>query len=69
MSPDTADLKTWTTMRARACRVGVIACRTDPLDGPRLVFTIRYGVPRQHADMVALECYIAEIEQQVGMRA
>lgn len=60
---DTADLKRWTTARAMACRVGVIACRTDAQDGPRLYFTIRHAVPRQHADMAALEAYVAEIAQ------
>jgi hypothetical protein len=63
MSTDTADLKRWTTARACACRVGVIACRTDPIDGPRMYFTIRFGVPRQHADLAALEAYVAEIAQ------
>lgn len=63
VSPDTADLKRWSTARAIACRAGLIACRTDPLDGPRLYFTIRHGVPRQHADLKALELYVGEIAQ------
>jgi len=62
-SANTGDLKAWTTVRAMACRAGVIAARTDPLDGPRMFFTIRFGVLRQHADLAALECYISEISQ------
>jgi hypothetical protein len=61
MSPDTTDLKAWITLRARACRVGVVAYRTDPLDGPRAYFTVRYGVPRQHIDLASLEAYVSEI--------
>jgi hypothetical protein len=42
----------------------VIACRTDALDGPRMYFTIRHGVPRQHADLAALEAYVAGIARE-----
>lgn len=60
---EVADLKAWTHVRAIGCRAGIVAVRTDPLDGPRMFFTIRFGVPRQHADLAALECYINEISQ------
>lgn len=60
---EVADLKRWTTARAMACRVGIIAYRTDLADGPRQYFSVRFGVPRQHADLAALECYIDEISQ------
>ncbi len=60
MSPDTAALKRWTTVRAQACRAGVLAFRTDPLDGPPQFFTIRHAVPRHHESLDALESYIAD---------
>lgn len=63
MSPLIADLKRWMNVRARGCCAGIIACRTDSLDGPRLYFTIRHGVPRQHADLDALELYITELSE------
>jgi hypothetical protein len=69
VSPDTVDLKRWTDTRARACRVGVPTFRTDPADGPVQFFSVRFGVPRQHADMDALREYVSDIEQTVRCTA
>jgi hypothetical protein len=63
MNAETEALKRWTTARARGCRAGVMLFRTDKRDGPVLFFSIRYGVPRQHTDLDALEAYVADIEQ------
>jgi hypothetical protein len=57
------DLKAWTHVRALGCRAGIVVVRTDPLDGPRMYFSIRLGVPRQHADLPALVAYVNEIAQ------
>jgi len=66
LSTNTAELKAWTTARAIACRAGVIAGRTDLVDGPRLYFTVHRGVPRQHADLAALEAYVGTLQALEG---
>jgi hypothetical protein len=60
ISPATAQLKRWTTIRAQACRAGIQAFRTDPADGPIQYGSVRHGVPRLFADLDALESYVLE---------
>lgn len=64
MSPVTTDLKAWTTLRARACRVGIPLYRSDPRDGPPAFFSVRFGVARMHASLEHLEEFIGELERQ-----
>lgn len=64
MSGPTQTLKEWTTLRARACRQGVQAYRTDPADGPVLFFTLRNGVARIYPDMAALRSRIEDLEAE-----
>lgn len=62
MNPTTQLLKAWITLRARACRQGVQAYRSDPLDGPAVFFTIHHGVARVYPDMAALQSRVEDLE-------
>jgi hypothetical protein len=60
ISPVTAYLKRWTTLRAIACRAGIQTFRTDPADGPIRFVSLRHGVPRLFDDLDAVERYVRE---------
>lgn len=62
MSAPVQDLKAWVTLRARACRQGVQAYRSDPVDGPVVFFSIHHGVARVYPDMAALRSRIEDLE-------
>lgn len=62
MNPATQLLKEWTNLRARACRKGVQAYRSDPIDGPVVFFTLHHGVPRVCLDLAALRSRVEDLE-------
>lgn len=59
-------LKAWTTLRARACRQGVQAYRSDPADGPVVFFTLHHGVARIYPDMAALRSRVEDLEAEAA---
>lgn len=64
MTADIDRRKDWITLRARACRLGILTFRSDPEDGTPCYFSVRHAVPRQHADLAALEQYVWAAEEQ-----
>jgi hypothetical protein len=63
IAPATAELKEWTTLRARAALLRVRAYRTDAADGPVSYFTVtQSAAPRMHADLAALRARVEDLE-------
>ena len=55
--PGADDGKRFATLRARLALAGWGLIRTDPSDGPPIYFATRWNMPRELADLAALEAF------------
>ena len=55
--PGTTDCKRFATLRARLALAGWGLIRTDPSDGAPIYFATRWNMPRELADLSAVEAF------------